>query len=284
MPVVVAPSKNRNLLERVATALVLLPAVLGLAYLGGMPFAALAAVAAVLNAVEFSRMSMGGDPLRVPAALGALAMPFFFVVPALGERNLHWLWAGVAAVALCQRLLRDAPVEGAGTQVASATFAAVYGSLIGYVVPLRGLGDESSWAGAGWVLLAFAMTWGGDTGAYFAGRLLGKNKLYPRISPAKTWEGFWGGMLTSIGAAFAVRALTLDVLTVGDCVALGVVGGIGGPLGDLAESMLKRAYRVKDSGELLPGHGGMLDRVDALMINAPLVYIYAKLFVLSRGE
>ena len=122
------------------------------------------------------------------------------------------------------------------------------------------------------------------TGAYAAGRLFGKHKLYPRISPAKTWEGFIGGLLAAIGAAFATRAILLpDALSVLDCVLLGLLGGIGGPLGDLAESMLKRAYAVKDSGNILPGHGGMLDRVDALMINAPLVYFYARI-VLHQGE
>jgi phosphatidate cytidylyltransferase len=279
-PAPAAPSKNRNLLERLATAAVLLPIVLGLIWKGELPFATLIACAAVLNTVEFAAMSMRDDPLRLPAALAALAMPFFFMVPALGEQNIHWLWAGLAVVALTMRLLRDAPVEGAGNQVSLAVFAAVYGSLIGYLVPLRQLGEESSWTGGGWVILACAMTWGGDTGAYFTGRLFGKHKLYPRISPAKTWEGFFGGLATSIAAAFIVRALLLPALTVGHAVALGVIGGLGGPLGDLAESMLKRAYGVKDSGNVLPGHGGMLDRVDALMINAPLVYFFAKLFVL----
>lgn len=279
-----APSKNRNLIERVATALVLLPIVLWLMWLGGLPFAALAAVAGALNAVEFSAMSLGDDFLRLPAALGALAMPFFFMPDGPGEANLHWLWAAVAISALVIRMFRNAPVEGAGQHAAFATFAAVYGSLVGYVVPLRQLGEEQSWAGAGWVLLACTLTWGGDTGAYFAGRFFGRHKLFPRISPAKTWEGFFGGMATSIGMAFGVRAFALESLTPTDAVILGVLGGIAGPVGDLVESMLKRAFGVKDSGNILPGHGGMLDRVDALMLNAPVVYAYAKWVVLARAE
>ena len=277
------PSKNRNLLERVVTAMVLLPVVLWVIHRGGLSLGILAAIAGVLNAVEFSAMSLGEDPLRIPAALAALAMPFFFLEPSLGEANLHWLWAALAVSALTMRLMRDAPVDGAGDHVTRAVFAGVYGSLIGYLVPLRQLGEESSWAGAGWVLLACSVTWGGDTGAYFAGRFFGRTKLYPRISPAKTREGFVGGLLTSLAAAFIVRHLALTQLSVGDTVLLGLLGGIGGPIGDLAESMLKRAYGVKDSGNILPGHGGMLDRVDALMINAPLIYFYAKLFVPPAG-
>ena len=274
-------SANRNLAVRIATALVLLPLVLWLIWWGALPFAALVAVAAMLNAVELAGMTIGQDPLRVPAALAALAMPFFFVLPELGgAQNLHWLWAGLAIVALTWRMMRDAPVDTAAHDAGFAVFAGVYGSLLGYLVPLRELGETHSWAGGAWVLLACSLTWVGDTCAYFAGRFLGRHKLYPRISPAKTWEGFFGGMAGAVASAFVIRALVLSDLTVLDAIALGVIGGIGGPIGDLVESMLKRACKVKDSGTILPGHGGMLDRVDALMFNAPLVYFYAKLFVL----
>lgn len=276
-------SKNRNLFLRIATAVVLLPIVLGLIWMGGLPFAALIGVAALLCAVELCAMALGDDPLRLPAALGAFAMPFFFIVPGLGEESLHWLYALVVVVILTWRLLRNAPVESAGRDVSYATFGMLYASLIGYLMPLRGLGEVESWSGGGWVVLACALTWLGDTGAYTAGRLFGKNKMYPRISPAKTWEGFAGGMLSSIGGAFALRATLLPALTGGDAIVLGILGGIGGPIGDLVESMLKRSFGVKDSGDILPGHGGMLDRVDALMINAPIVYFYAKNIVLARG-
>lgn len=282
-PAAAEAEKNRNLLQRVVTALVLLPLVLWLIWLGGEPFALLIAVAAVLSAIEFYEMSLGPDPLRVPGALAVFAMPFFFLVPWLGESRLHWLWAGLAAVALTQRLLRNAPVEGAGSQIAAVVLGAVYCSFLGYLVPLRLLGEASSWAGGAWVVLACVLTWGGDTGAYFAGRFFGRHKLYPRISPHKTWEGFFGGMATGIGGAFVVRALVLDSLTVADVLVLGVLAGIAGPLGDLVESMLKRSFRVKDSGTLLPGHGGMLDRIDALLFNAPVVYFYATLVVAARG-
>lgn len=282
-PHVAAPKKsaNRNLAERVGTAVVLLPLVLWLMWLGGLPFACLIAAAAAVNAVEFCAMALKEDALRVPASLAAFAMPFFFIVPELGADKLHWLWSALVVIALTWRLLRDAPVESAGRDVSFTVFGGIYAALLGYMVPLRQLGEEHTWEGAGWVILAAALTWVGDTSAYFAGRFLGKNKLYPRISPAKTWEGFFGGMAGAIGAAFVVRWLLLPQLTAIDALALGVLGGIAGPIGDLVESMLKRAFSIKDSGNILPGHGGMLDRVDALMFNAPVVYLYAKLFVVS---
>jgi phosphatidate cytidylyltransferase len=221
-------------------------------------------------------MSRLPAPLR-PLAIGAaFSMPWFFAGVGMDASGLQALWAGLAIAALTVRMYRVPSVEGAGDDVARTLLAAVYGALIGYVVPLRQLGPPSDWAGAGWVLMACATTWGGDTGAYFAGRSFGRRKLFPRISPAKTWEGFFGGLLSSIAAALMVRAFALPQLGFRHALALGIIGGVGGPVGDLVESMLKRAFGVKDSGKILPGHGGMLDRVDALMINVPLVLVYAR--------
>lgn len=128
--------------------------------------------------------------------------------------------------------------------------------------------------GLNWVLCALIITWGNDTAAYFAGRFFGKHKLYPEISPNKTWEGFAGGLLGSVGGLFIFKQWFFPVLTNVDCLALGILGGIVGPIGDLCESMIKRAHQVKDSGRMIPGHGGMLDRVDALLFNGPLVFLY----------
>jgi phosphatidate cytidylyltransferase len=125
------------------------------------------------------------------------------------------------------------------------------------------------------VVLLLSVTWMNDTGAYFAGRALGRHKMIPRVSPSKTWEGFAGGLLFSLGAAFAVRAIGFPALTAPDCLFLGLAAGILGPTGDLAESSLKRGFGVKDSGKILPGHGGLLDRIDALLFTAPLFYFFA---------
>ncbi|HEX4384045.1 MAG TPA: phosphatidate cytidylyltransferase, partial [Myxococcales bacterium] len=122
-------------------------------------------------------------------------------------------------------------------------------------------------------------TWANDTGAYFAGRAFGKHKLYPRISPSKTWEGAIGGTLSSIVGACVVQRFFLPALSLHGAIVIGAGAAILGPLGDLSESMLKRAYGAKDSGKLLPGHGGLLDRLDALLFNAPFVLLCARLFL-----
>ncbi len=129
--------------------------------------------------------------------------------------------------------------------------------------------------GRAWVLLAVAVTFGNDTGAYFAGRTLGRHKLYPKVSPAKSVEGAVGGMAASVGIMFLLKATLAPWLTVTDCLAVAIVAGVIGPIGDLVESLMKRAAGVKDSGHLIPGHGGMLDRIDALLFVGAWVYVYA---------
>ena len=127
-------------------------------------------------------------------------------------------------------------------------------------------------AGLQWMILAFAATFALDTGAYASGRLLGKHKMAPSISPGKTWEGAAGGLLASIGATIALAMLLGDLMTISQAAFLGFGIGIIGQLGDLAESKLKRLAKVKDSGILIPGHGGLLDRLDSLVLVFPLVY------------
>jgi phosphatidate cytidylyltransferase len=129
--------------------------------------------------------------------------------------------------------------------------------------------------GPGLIILILTISWFSDTGAYFAGRFLGRHKLYPAVSPNKTIEGAVGGLVAAFGAAALARAWYLPVLTWRDCLLIAIPAGALGQAGDLCESLLKRACGVKDSGQLLPGHGGLLDRVDAVMFATPYVYFYA---------
>ena len=135
--------------------------------------------------------------------------------------------------------------------------------------------------GKAWLWVPLLVAWLGDMGGYFAGRAFGKHKLLPLISPKKTWEGLAGGLLLSVGGLMAFKYGVFDRLIeaespmlVLDCVVLGVVGGLAGVVGDLTASMLKRTHGVKDSGRFLPGHGGVLDRIDALLFVVPVVWIW----------
>lgn len=126
--------------------------------------------------------------------------------------------------------------------------------------------------GLQWVLLFLLIVWSGDTGAYFAGKSFGKRKLYPEISPKKTVEGMLGGLASSVSVALVFRAIGFQQTLLMGIVLLAIVVGGVAQLGDLCESFLKRSFNKKDSGSILPGHGGLLDRFDAILFSAPVMY------------
>ena len=178
-------------------------------------------------------------------------------------------------------LLDPGEIPAAGARLGAATFTVLY--VGGLAAPLALLQRDAA-HGRAWVLLAIGVTFGNDTGAYFGGKAFGRHKLYPKVSPAKTVEGGLGGLAASLLIMFAVRATVAPWLTVVDCLAVGLPAAVLGPIGDLVESLMKRAAGVKDSGHLIPGHGGMLDRIDALLFVGAWIYVYAVYLVGRRGR
>jgi phosphatidate cytidylyltransferase len=122
------------------------------------------------------------------------------------------------------------------------------------------------------IFFLLASTWLGDTGAYFAGRAFGKTPLFPRVSPKKTREGVFGGLLLAVAGAALIKSVSNLDLSWPVVLVLAAVLDVAGVIGDLAESMLKRAFGVKDSGSIMPGHGGILDRIDSLLFTGPLLW------------
>jgi phosphatidate cytidylyltransferase len=265
--------KNKNLVLRIGSALVFLPVVLFLLWKGGAYSAVLFGFAAAACAGEYYAITL--KQLSPAAWVGILLAAGVPLLPLRGSEHVgeiaFWVTAGLFFFAWTYHLIRgplaEAPVRAAHI---------VTGFLFGAVGLLATSALRMREDGMAWVICALVITWANDTTAYFAGRFLGRHKLYVEVSPNKTWEGFFGGFVGSIGGMFIARAGFFPEFTVVDCVVMGVVGGIAGPIGDLCESMLKRAYGVKDSGKIIPGHGGMLDRIDALLFNAPLVFIYVQ--------
>ncbi len=134
--------------------------------------------------------------------------------------------------------------------------------------------------GRKWIFLTLLAVMANDSAAFFVGSAWGRRRLYPAISPKKSWEGLAGGIAGSLAAVFLAKAVFFSALEPVDCLALGLMLGVLGPLGDLFESMIKRSYGVKDSGSVFPGHGGLLDRLDSLLFSFPAVYYYAR-FVMA---
>ena len=177
---------------------------------------------------------------------------------------------GFFAMALI-RLARPLPIESAMNRLSLDLAGLIYlGATFPFILLLRDRPD-----GEWFVLLSMIITFMSDTGAYFSGRFLGKHRLYPVVSPKKTIEGAVGGMFAATGSAylFVSQVESLD-FSVSDCLIMGIVGSAFAIVGDLVESLMKRAFSVKDSGNLIPGHGGILDRVDALIFCVPFLWFY----------
>ncbi len=266
-------SASANLVLRIVSALVLLPIVLFAIARGGIAFGVLLGVAAAICAMEYQQMAIKRvTPAGVFALLAAGLVPFVAsgypdaaatvsVVAAGSVLFLGWTW-----------YLFSGDNAGGPTASAHLLTSFVYGAFgLACVAAMRGTTD-----GAWWVVAALTVTWGNDTAAYVGGRLFGRHKLFPTVSPNKTWEGFLSGFAGAFCLLLVLRAVFAKFLTLGDCGMLAAVGGILGPLGDLCESMLKRSFGVKDSGRSIPGHGGMLDRIDSLLFIAPWVLFYIR--------
>jgi phosphatidate cytidylyltransferase len=274
-------AKNRqNLRDRVASALVLFPLAIWLTIVGGLPFAILAAVGAAVAAGELVMMFGGVGAGEVFGIAVAGAIP---LAAAFGDgAALLPGWSGMAlalatVVLLAVFLFRAVPLEQIPRSIAIVTLSWLYcGLLVAVLVGLR-----IRFGVPHWVVLAFVVTFGNDTFAYFAGHAFGRHRLYERISPKKTWEGFAGGVVGSVVCALVFRWVVerwmtpLPSLTVGLAVVIGLGAAVLGPLGDLSESMVKRAAGVKDSSRIIPGHGGLLDRIDALLFVGPWIYVCA---------
>lgn len=274
------PHNRRNLALRVASAAPLFVLAVLLTYVGGIFFALLAGVAACVAAAELVLMFGGIGAGEAFGILFAGAIPFMAYYAGGVEILPGWsglVIAGAVVVLLTLSLFRREPLDRIPRAVSVVVLSWLWcGLLIAVLVGVRRFD-------VAWVIMAFVVTWANDTAAYFTGHTMGRHKLFERISPKKTWEGFGGGIVGSVIGALVVRGLLLsEALTVGAAAGIGLGAAVLGPLGDLAESLVKRAAGVKDSGRTIPGHGGLLDRIDALLFVAPWIYLWASW--LARGS
>jgi phosphatidate cytidylyltransferase len=292
------------LIKRIVTAVVLIPIVLLLVLRAPIPLvAAVTAVVALLTVQEFLKLteSYGVQPLRKPA-YGAVLLFFLLLVINAGQEKpllstdifgiVAAFAATIAAFVFLTIAMRRENLATGYPAAAASTFAFAYIALpLAMLVQLR-----QQWAGAFLILYLLLVVWSGDIFAYFVGKSIGRHLMAPRISPKKTWEGATASLLASLaigGALFYYSSqvsttflqwgliqrrdgmfglekpalLPILVLTAGL--------NIAAQLGDLVESLIKRSAGVKDSGAILPGHGGMLDRIDALLFAAPVLWVWA---------
>jgi phosphatidate cytidylyltransferase len=269
-----SPSSS-NLAARIGTAIVAVPVILALVYPApAWGFYVLVLAASLVGVRELFAMTHPGDAAAqvVGVAVSAAASLTVFFFP--GEpRALLTVLVAVPAIGPLYTLARLGAIETAALRACALAFGPLF-----VVVPLtllalmkKTLGD----AGPGFVMLSLGLAWLADTVAYFAGRMFGRRKLYEAVSPKKTIEGAVGGLLGSVawavvGSFWFLRG-SLPLL---HAFPLALVAGVLGQAGDLAESLLKRSTGVKDSGAIVPGHGGVLDRVDAVIMTSVVVFLY----------
>lgn len=279
-----------NLAKRVAFAVVAIPVALGVVWLGGWPLVAVVAAAAVLGAREligFARRQAIA-PLERTALVSAAAVPvlaYLAITTLPGLAGWSWMLFGLWLVLLLtMALARRSPTEHPLTATAVTALAVLYpAGLASFLVAIRHLRfGGQSWAGTWLVFFPLVITWVCDTAAMFAGKAIGGPKLWPAISPGKTWSGSIAGVLGAIATVPLMNLLVLErlglALPIGQGLLFGAVLGVVGQVGDLAESLYKREVGVKDSSSLIPGHGGVLDRFDSLYFVLPVSAVLYRLF------
>ncbi|MFZ3208771.1 MAG: phosphatidate cytidylyltransferase [Geobacteraceae bacterium] len=265
-------------IKRLATAAVGLP-LLALLIFKGTPFlfACFVLLLVFLGLTEFYGMAIPGhrlagalaamlgsllpltllsrDPLQFPAALTALLFLF----------SLHFL-------------VRFQDIRGVTGELAILCFGFLYlPLLLSHLILIR-----SAPNGVQWIFLLLVIVMTGDSAAYYVGSSLGRKKLYPSVSPNKSVEGAVGGLAGSLAGALLFKAAFLPEMGILDCIAAALFTSVAAQVGDLFESLLKRSCGVKDSGTIIPGHGGILDRLDSILFAAPTLYWYLHFMVLSR--
>jgi len=237
-------------------------------------FLALVAVAAVLGQYEFYRMAQARG-IRAHALLGSVlgALVVLNAYHPLFPSSGAFLFAACLIVIMVARLFSARPVEGAIEDVSVTFMGIVYVALLfGFQVSVR-----TGYDGRQWLVLIYFLIWASDIGAYSIGIPFGKHRLYEKISPKKSIEGLVGALAASAGMALLCQWWFMPPVGKGALVGIALALAVAGTVGDLVESMFKRSAGVKDSGTLIPGHGGILDRMDSMLFAAPVLYYYLRM-------
>ncbi len=255
------------LVSRLLVALALLPVVIGVVYLGGWWLFGLMLVAGLIALHELYRMARERRPLVIAGYGG-----FTLALLGLQLGGLPWMLGGILMTLFLSFVFYGlSDIRASATTSFGITLLGVVwvGAGLGFLLLVRDIPDYGFWA----VIAVMFTVFAADTAAFFVGRTLGRHRLAPAISPAKTWEGLVGGVLAAMAVAFLILYRDRDeFLTIPEMLLLGAAVALAAVFGDLFESAVKRDLQMKDSGRLLGGHGGMLDRLDALLWASPAAY------------
>jgi phosphatidate cytidylyltransferase len=268
---------------RLLTAAFGVPAAIICSLVGGISFLLAINLVIGVGLFEFYRMmeAKGIKPYKAVGVVSGLVVSWYVYFQG-GFFSSLFITLVLIVIMVLELFRRNG--EFAVFHISTTIFGVFYVAWLGsHVILLRQLGEglPGEDLGGMFVILAFALAWGTDSGAYFVGNAIGKRKLFARVSPDKTLEGALGGVVVCLIAAFIAKSTFAPFLAAADALVLGVVSPAMATLGDLVESLMKRDVKVKETSRALPGHGGMLDRFDSVLFVAPLVYYYLR-FVVYR--
>ena len=266
---------------RTLVAIFGIPIIVSLALVGGLPFVGLVLLINLLAQYEFYKLTELKQmlPLKLLGLLGTLIITYSFYK--FGIENLWLIIIILFYITLLIELFRN---NGSATlNISGTTWGFFYPTVFfSFHILIRELPKSLNLdyaAGGRWILFMLVTIWICDTAAYFIGSAVGKHKLYQRVSPNKTVEGAIAGFIFAIITAYFFHLIYIKTLSLTHCLIIGVIVGIMSQIGDLVESVFKRDAGVKDTSGILPGHGGFLDRFDAPLFVAPLVYLYLRFIV-----
>jgi phosphatidate cytidylyltransferase len=275
--------------QRIGSAALFLPLVLAAVWLGPWTYAGLLAAIALAGGWELAGLLEGlgwrAPRFLPPLALGAFAGALFLGPVAVINALTALFWLASILWLFSPRVPSERKLGPWGwvLHVAGALLLGLFLACLGRLAGGPWPGAPRTGGDTHRVFYALIVVWACDTGAYACGSLFGRRRMWPAVSPQKTWEGAAGGAVAAVAAAALLARPLLGGLSVAVAGSFGLAAAAAAQIGDLFESRLKRKAGVKDSGKLLPGHGGVLDRFDSLLFTMPLAYLYFRLYVLPLG-
>ena len=265
--------KLGNTVTRILVSITAIPLLLAVFYFGKIYFLLFGLIVGLFSYYEFAKMNLNklhyvSRTIGFPAVAAIILNSYYHFI---GYYHLSIL------IVLCLALIElFRNKESAIQNIGSSLFGIMYlGFLSSTLIGLREYFTGTEYVVGGYLIISILVTiWVCDSAAFFVGTSIGKHKLFPRVSPKKSWEGAVAGFIFSIATMLLAKFIALDVLNWIDAIALGIIVGIFGQIGDLIESLIKRDAGVKDSSSIIPGHGGIFDRFDSLLYSAPIIFLY----------
>lgn len=269
-----------NTATRIIVSAVAIPVIVAVTYFGHVPFLIFVLAISLIAFYEF-HLILKNKNSHVNFLMGAIAIVFLIlnqynVIISVFDFLIIWF-----VVLLIIELFRnkDSALYNLGATLLSTMFLGLFGSSLLGIREFYSIDDEFYLNGGYLIISVMATIWVCDSAAFFGGTALGKHKLFPRVSPNKSWEGAIFGFIFALLTMFIAKFVVLDFLEWKDVMAIGFIVGTIGQIGDLVESLFKRDAGVKDSSALIPGHGGIFDRFDSLLFSSPVIYFYLTYFL-----